>query len=86
MSLVNQHVGSYRLIRKLSENQGYKVYRAVHIRSSEERIIQLAKLAGKLNKKKSRTRLKQSIEAIRAFEYLESNPFCVNILPTELLE
>jgi len=69
MSLVNQHIGSYRLIRKLSENQGYKVYQAVHIRSTKERIIQLAKLTGKLNKKKSRTRLKQSIEAIRALDH-----------------
>ena len=82
MSLVNQHVGSYRLIRKLSENQGYKVYRAVHTRSSEERIIQLAKLAGKLNKKKSHTRLKQSIESIRALNH----PHIVPILEYDIAE
>jgi VCBS repeat-containing protein len=82
MSLVNQHVGSYRLIRKLSENQGYKVYRAVHTHSSEERIIQLAKLAGKLNKKKSHTRLRQSVETIRALNH----PHIIPILKYDIAE
>jgi len=82
MSLVNQHVGSYRLIRKLSENQGYKVYRAVHTRSSEERIIQLAKLASKLNKKKSHTRLRQSVESIRALNH----PHIIPILKYDIAE
>ena len=66
MSLINQQVGSYRLVRKLHADQDYKVYQAVHIRSSEERIVQLAKLEGRLNKKKSRSRLRQYVEFIRA--------------------
>jgi Protein kinase domain len=65
MSLVNQQVGSYRLVRKLHTNQNYKIYQAVHIQSSEERIIQLVKLEGKLNKKESRTRLRQRVESLR---------------------
>jgi VCBS repeat-containing protein len=68
MSLVNQRIGAYRLISKLSENQCCIVYRAADTHSSEERIIQLAKLAGKLNKKKSHTRLKQSVKSIRAMK------------------
>ena len=66
MSLVNQQVGSYRLVRKLGANQNYKIYQAKHIRSSEERIIQLVKLEGKLNKKENRTRLRKKIESLRA--------------------
>ncbi|MGZ6365979.1 MAG: baseplate J/gp47 family protein [Ktedonobacteraceae bacterium] len=75
MSLVNQRVGSYRLVHKLHANQDYKIYQAVHIRSSKERIIQLAKLEGKLNKKESRTRLKQKVEAIRAM----NSPYIIPI-------
>jgi serine/threonine protein kinase len=76
MSLVNQQVGSYRLVRKLSANSNYKIYQAVHIRSSEERNIQLVKLEGKLNKKASRTRLKQQVESIRSMH----SPFVIPIL------
>ncbi len=76
MSLVHQQVGSYRLVRKLRANQDYKVYQAVHIRSSEKRIIQLAKLEGKLNKKESRTRLRQYVESIRAI----NSPHVIPIL------
>ena len=76
MSLVNQRIGSYRLVHKLYANQDYKIYQAVHIRSSKERIIQLAKLEGKLNKKESRTRLKQKVEAIRAM----NSPYIIPIL------
>ena len=65
MSLVHQQVGSYRLVRKLRANQDYKIYQAVHRRSSEKRIIQLAKLADKLNKKESHTYLRQYVESIR---------------------
>ncbi|MGZ3618754.1 MAG: baseplate J/gp47 family protein, partial [Ktedonobacteraceae bacterium] len=75
MSLVNQRAGSYRLVHKLYANQDYKIYQAVHIRSSKERIIQLAKLEGKLNKKESRTRLKQKVEAIRAM----NSPYIIPI-------
>ena len=75
MSLVNQRVGSYRLVHKLFANQDYKIYQAVHIRSSKEHIIQLAKLEGKLNKKESRTRLKQKVEAIRAM----NSPYIIPI-------
>jgi hypothetical protein len=80
MSLVNQKVGSYRLVRKLSANQDYKVYQAVHIRSSEERIIRLAKLEGRLNKKESRTRLKQYVESIRAI----NSPHVIPILKYDI--
>jgi serine/threonine protein kinase len=76
MSLVNQQVGSYRLVRKLSANTNYKIYQAVHTRSSEERNIQLVKLEGKLNKKESRTRLKQKVESIRSMH----SPFVIPIL------
>src|SRR2546430_4319940 len=65
MSLVHQQVGSYRLVRKLRANQDYKVYQAEHKRSSEKRIIQIAKLEGKLNKKESHTYLRQYVESIR---------------------
>ena len=65
MSLVHQQVGSYRLVRKLRANQDYNVYLVVHKRSSEKRIIQLAKLEDKLNKKESRTYLRQYVESIR---------------------
>src|SRR6266496_2507561 len=65
MSLVHQQVSSYRLVRQLRANQDYKVYQAEHKRSSEKRIIQIAKLEGKLNKKESRTRLRQYVESIR---------------------
>ena len=82
MSLVNQQVGSYRLVRKLYANQDYKIYQAVHIRSSKERIIQLAKLEGKLNKKESRTRLKQYVESIRAI----NSPHIIPILKLILLK
>jgi serine/threonine protein kinase len=82
MSLVNQRVGSYRLVHKLYANQDYKIYRAVHIRSSEERIIQLAKLRGKLNQKESRTRLKQKVESIRAM----NSPFIIPILKCDFAE
>ncbi len=75
MSLVNQRVGFYRLVHKLYANQDYKIYQAVHIRSSKEQIIQLAKLEGKLNKKGSRTRLKQKVEAIRAM----NSPYIIPI-------
>src|SRR6266700_3162300 len=64
MSLVHQQVSSYRLVRQLRANQDYKVYQAEHKRSSEKRIIQIAKLEGKLNKKESRTRLRQYVESI----------------------
>ncbi len=80
MSLINQQVGSYRLVRKLSANQDYKVYQAVHIRSSEERIIQLAKLEDKLNKKESRTRLRQYVESIRAI----NSPHVIPILKYDI--
>jgi VCBS repeat-containing protein len=76
MSLVNQRVGSYRLVHKLYANQDYKIYQAVNIRNSKERMIQLAKLGGKLNKKESRTRLKQKVEAIRAI----NSPYIIPIL------
>jgi len=49
MSLAHQQVGSYRLVRKLRANHVYKVYQAVHRRSSEKRIIQLVKLEDRLN-------------------------------------
>jgi hypothetical protein len=76
MSLVKQQIGSYRLVRKLLANQNYKTYQAAHIRSSEVRIIQLAKLEGKLNKKESRTRLQQKVESIRAI----NSPHVISIL------
>ena len=76
MSLVHQQVCSYRLVRKLRANQDYKVYQAVHVRSSEKRIIQLAKLEGKLNKKESRIRLRQYVESIRAI----NSPHVIPIL------
>src|SRR6266699_4980253 len=76
MSLVHQQVGSYRLVRKLRANQDYKVYQAVHVRSSEKRIIQLAKLEGKLNKTERRIRLRQYVESIRAI----NSPHVIPIL------
>ena len=82
MSLVNQRIGSYRLVHKLYANQDYKIYQAVHIRSSKERIIQLAKLEGKLNKKESRTRLKQKVEAIRAM----NSPYIIPILKVDFAQ
>jgi serine/threonine protein kinase len=66
MSLVNQQVGPYRLVRKLRASRDYKVYQAVRIRSSKKRIIQLAKLDGRLKKKQNRTRIGQYVESIRA--------------------
>lgn len=80
MSLINQQIGPYRLVRKLHANQDFRVYQAVHIRSSEKRIIQLAKLEGKLNNKKSRTRLKQNVESIRAIK----SPHVIPILKYEI--
>ncbi len=82
MSLVNQRAGSYRLVHKLYAKQDYKIYQAVHIRSSKERIIQLAKLEGKLNKKESRTRLKQKVEAIRAM----NSPHIIPILKIDFAQ
>ena len=82
MSLVNQRVGYYRLVHKLHANQDYKIYQAVHIRSSKERIIQLAKLEGKLHKKESRTRLKQKVEAIRAM----NSPNIIPILKVDFAQ
>ena len=82
MSLVNQRVGYYRLVHKLHANQDYKIYQAVHIRSSKERIIQLAKLEGKLHKKESRTRLKQKVEAIRAM----NSPYIIPILKVDFAQ
>jgi len=76
MSLVNQQVGAYRLVRKLRASRDYKVYQAVHIRSSEKRIIQLAKLDDGLNKKQSRTRIWQYVESIRAI----NSPHIIPIL------
>jgi VCBS repeat-containing protein len=76
MSLVNQQVGSYRLVRKLRANQNYKTFQAIHIRSSEEQIIQLAKLDGKLHKKESRTRLRKKVESLRAI----NSPHVISIL------
>ncbi len=76
MSLVNQQVGSYRLVRKLRTSKDYKVYKAVHIRSFEKRIIQLAKLDDGLNKKQSRTRIGQYVESIRAI----NSPHIIPIL------
>jgi len=69
MSLINKQVGSYRLERKLRASRDYKVYQAVHIRSSEKRIIQLAKLDDRLNKKQSRTRIGKYVESIRAINF-----------------
>ncbi|HXL37705.1 MAG TPA: VCBS domain-containing protein [Ktedonobacteraceae bacterium] len=76
MSLVNQQVGSYRLVRKLRANQNYKIYQEIQIRSSEERIIQLVKLVGKLNKKESRIRLRKKVESLRAI----NSPHVIPIL------
>ena len=82
MSLVNQQVGSYRLVRKLRSSRDYKVYQAVHIRSSEKRIIQLAKLDDGLNKKESRTRLKQKVKSVRAM----NSPYIIPILTFDFAE
>jgi hypothetical protein len=82
MSIVNQRVGSYRLVRKLHADQDYKIYQAVHIQSSEEQIIQLAKLEGKLNNKESRTRLKQKVEALRA----KNSPYIIPILKLDFVK
>ncbi|HEY6284912.1 MAG TPA: hypothetical protein VIX20_04575, partial [Ktedonobacteraceae bacterium] len=76
MSLVHQQVSSYRLVHKVRADQDYKVYQAVYKRSSEERIIQLAKLEDRLNKKESRTRLRQHVESIRAI----NSPHVIPIL------
>jgi serine/threonine protein kinase len=80
MSLINQQVGPYRLVRKLHANQDFRVYQAVHTRSSEKRIIQLAKLEGKLNNKESRKRLKQNVESIRAIK----SPHTIPILKYDI--
>jgi hypothetical protein len=80
MSLIKQQVGPYRLVRKLHANKDFRVYQAVHIRSSEKRIIQLAKLEGKLNNKKSRMRLKQNVESIRAIK----SPHAIPILKYDI--
>src|SRR2546429_3675393 len=76
MSLAHQQVGSYRLVRKLRANHVYKVYQAVHRRSSEKRIIQLVKLEDRLNKKESHIRLRQYVESIQAI----NSPHVIPIL------
>jgi hypothetical protein len=80
MSLINQQVGPYRLVQKLHANQDFRVYQAVHTRSSEKRIVQLVKLEGKLNNKKSRTRFKQNVESIRAIK----SPHVIPILKYDI--